>query len=126
MLSSALLLAIRSLSAACAPLDVPSFDLIGFSSAKMPRPRSFTTLFDFPLVSMIVSDSDDGALVCASVDAACSDCCIGAVANGFAILPKAFLLAILNRSAARAPLDVPSFDLTGFSYVEKARPGFSH
>ena len=122
MLSSALLLAIRSLAAACAPLDVPSFDLIGFSSAKMPRPCSFTALFDFPLVSMIVSDSDDGA----SVDAACSDCCIGAVANGFAILPKAFLLAILNRSATRAPLDVPSFDLTGFSYVEKARPGFSH
>eukprot|EP00581_Thalassiosira_minuscula_P002715 CAMPEP_0183747012 /NCGR_PEP_ID=MMETSP0737-20130205/67047_1 /TAXON_ID=385413 /ORGANISM="Thalassiosira miniscula, Strain CCMP1093" /LENGTH=232 /DNA_ID=CAMNT_0025982719 /DNA_START=992 /DNA_END=1690 /DNA_ORIENTATION=+ len=112
-LSKALLLAILNLSAASAPLEVPSFDLIGFSSIMMPRPFASnvsSTGFVFVLVSMKARFGTGG-------------CCIGgAASDGFAMLFKAFLLAILNLSAASAPLDVPSFDLTGFSETFILRP----
>ena len=113
MLSSALLLAIRSLSAACAPLDVPSFDLIGFWYTVISRPCSWIVPLALP---MLVSHCDEGTADCDStVDVAWKDCVEEEdCSNGFAILSNALLLAARKRSAVSAPLDVPSFDLTGF------------
>ena len=81
----------RSLSAASAPLDVPSLGLSGFS------------------IIVTAVDADENVLE--KTDDANSAFCCGV----FIVIAIAFLLAILSLSATSAPLDVPSLDLIGFS-----------